>query len=277
MERNKFSRISTVLIFASLCLLSVTFVIPFAYMFISSVKTTTNYLQDPFGWPTEFVWSNFQTMISQFEIQRFMLNSLLISLGTIIIMTMLGIVASYIFAKRPFPGSGGIYLIIIFTMFMPAQVTLIPLYIMFARMGLVNNLWSVIICFVVGGLPSCIMLMTSYFRSIPNEVCESAMIDGCNFIGVIRNVIIPMGKPAIATNTIFVFLSTWNDLFTPLVLLTDRDKQSVMVALNSLVSRYASDPTFQFAGLTIVTIPMLIVYLFAQRHLIEGINAGAIK
>lgn len=277
MERQKFSRLSSALIFTVLGLMSVTFLIPFAYMFVNSVKTTTDYLKNPFGLPQKFIWSNFTTMVSQFEIQRYILNSFIISLCTIAVMTVLGVVASYVFAKRPFPGSNAFYLLVIFTMFMPAQVTLIPLYILFAKIGLVNNLWSVIISFTVGGLPSCIMLMTAYFRGIPTEVCESAMIDGCNFFGVIRNIILPMGKPVIAINTIFVFLSSWNDLFTPLILLTDRNSQPVMVALNSLVSRYASDPTFQLAGLTIVTVPMILVYLFAQRHLIEGINVGAIK
>ena len=144
-------------------------------------------------------------------------------------------------------------------------------------MNLVNNPWSVIFCFVSGGIPSCIMLLTAYFRGIPNEVCEAAVIDGCSFIQMVAKVVLPMGKPAVAINVIFTFLSTWNELFTPLILLNDREKQSVMVALNSLVSRYSSDPTFQMAGLTIVTVPVIIVYLFIQKYLVEGINAGAVK
>lgn len=264
-------------VFVLLTVLSITFIIPFVFMFFNSIKTRADYIKNPFGWPTEFVWSNFATMISQFEIQKYMLNTLFISCMTICLMLLLSIIPSYIFAKKSFQGKNLCYFFIICSMFMPAQVTLIPLYVMYSEMNLVNNPWSVIFCFVSGGIPSCIMLLTAYFRGIPNEVCEAAVIDGCSFIQMVAKVVLPMGKPAVAINVIFTFLSTWNELFTPLILLNDREKQSVMVALNSLVSRYSSDPTFQMAGLTIVTVPVIIVYLFIQKYLVEGINAGAVK
>lgn len=270
-------RISSGLIFAALVLLGVSFVVPFLFLFFNSLKTRTDYMQNPFGLPREYVWSNFTTMISQFEIQHYMLNTLFISLMTIVLVVSFAVVASYIFAKRRFPGSNLLYYIIVFSMFMPAQVTLIPLYIMYAKMGLVDSPWSVIACFVTGGLPSCIMLLTAYFRGIPTEICEAAIIDGCTFPKMIARIILPMGKPAVAINVVFIFLSTWNDLFTPLILLNNRDKQTVTVALNALVSRYASDPTYQMAGLTLVAVPVIVVYLFAQKYLIEGVNAGAIK
>lgn len=265
------------MIFAALSLLSVTFIAPLLFMLVNSFKTRADYLKNPFGLPGEVMWSNFITMISQFEIHKYMLNSLVISVFTIAIMTVLAVIASFAFAKKNFVLKKPFYFFIVFSMFMPAQVTLIPLYVMYSKMGIVDHAISVIICFVTGGIPSCIMLMTAYFKGIPNEVCEAATIDGCNFMGIIKNIIIPMGKPAIAINMVFVFLNTWNDLFTPLILLNSRERQTVMVALNSLVSRYASDPTFQMAGLTIISVPVIIVYLFAQRYLIEGINAGAIK
>lgn len=276
MLRKKIA-VSEIIVFLLLFLLGITFVIPFIYMVLNSLKARAEYIKNPFGLPTEYIWSNFTTMVSQFEIQKYMMNTLFISFMTIFIMTAMAIAASYVFAKKDFRGKNVLYLGIICSMFMPAQVTLIPLYVMYAKMELVDNPWSVIFCFTAGGIPSCIMLMTAYFRGIPNEVCEAAVIDGCSFPRLILNIIIPMGRPAIAINVIFTFLSTWNELYTPLILLNDRNRQTVMVALNALVSRYASDPTFQMAGLTIVTIPVVLIYLFVQRYLIEGINAGAVK
>jgi ABC-type glycerol-3-phosphate transport system permease component len=270
-------RLSSILIFIVFLILSVSFLFPFYYMFVNAFKSTPEYYKSSFKLPELFNLNNFATMISQFHIQINMLNSLFISISTIVLITALGLVASYVFAKRPFTGSNVVYLILIFSMFMPAQVTLIPLYFLYSRFNLINTPYSVITSFLAAGIPSCIMLLTAYFKSIPNELCEAAMIDGCGFFGTIRNVIYPLGKPAIAVNATFVFLRTWNDFLTPLVLLTKKETQTVVVALSALVSRYHSDPPYQMAGLFIATIPAVVMYLFFQKYLLEGVNAGAIK
>lgn len=277
MARRQQPRIGSILVFIVFLVLAASFVFPFFYMVINAFKSTPEYYKSTFKLPESWNPSNFATMISQFKIQINMLNSLFISASSVVLTTALGIVASYVFAKRPFKGSNAIYLVIVFSMFMPNQVTLIPLYFLYSKLGLINTPFAVIICFVTAGLPSCIMLLTAYFKSIPNEVCEAAIIDGYGFFGIIRNVIYPMGKPAIAVNATFVFLRTWNDFLTPLVLLTKRETQTVVVALSALVSRYQSDPPYQMAGLAIATIPAVAMYLFFQKYLVEGVNAGSIK
>jgi ABC-type glycerol-3-phosphate transport system permease component len=275
--RRTVPRLSSILIFLAFVVLGATFVFPFYYMFINAFKSMPEYYKSTFALPEHFNWVNFATMISQFHIHINMLNSLFISVSTVVLTAALGLVASYVFAKRPFRGSNVIYLVIIFSMFMPSQVTLIPLYFLFSRLNLINTPYSVILSFLAASIPSTIMLLTAYFKGIPNEICEAAIIDGSGFFGIIRNVIYPMGKPAIAVNATFVFLRTWNDFLTPLVLLTKRETQTVVVALSALVSRYQSDPPYQMAGLAIATIPAVVMYLFFQRYLVEGVNAGSIK
>lgn len=270
-------RLSSILIFLAFLVLGATFLFPFYYMFINAFKSMPEYYKSTFSLPGHFNWVNFATMISQFHIHINMLNSLFISVSAVVLTAALGLVASYVFAKRPFRGSNVIYLVIIFSMFMPSQVTLIPLYFLFSRMNLINTPYSVIISFLAASIPSTIMLLTAYFKGIPDEISEAAIIDGCGFFGIIRNVIYPMGKPAIAVNATFVFLRTWNDFLTPLVLLTKRETQTVVVALSALVSRYQSDPPYQMAGLAIATIPAVVMYLFFQKYLVEGVNAGSIK
>jgi ABC-type glycerol-3-phosphate transport system permease component len=277
MSSRRTFRVSSIPILIIFVLLSLTFLFPFYYMFANAFKSTPEYYKSSIRLPETFNWINFTTMISQFHIQTNMLNSLFISLSTIVLITALGLLASYVFAKRPFRGSTTVYLVVIFSMFMPNQVTLIPLYFLYSSLDLINTPFSVIASFLAAGIPSCIMLLTAYFKGIPNELCEAAMIDGCGFFGTIRNVIYPMGKPAIAVNATFVFLRTWNDFLTPLVLLTKREAQTVVVALSALVSRYQSDPPYQMAGLAIATIPAVVMYLFFQRYLVEGVNAGSIK
>jgi len=270
-------RAGAVLIFLFFLLLGGTFLAPFYYMLVNAFKSTPEYYKSVFRLPLVLNWINFATMISQFRIYINLLNSLFISVSTIVLITVLGVFASYVFAKRPFRGSGTLYLVIIFTMFMPAQVTLIPLYFLYSRFGLINTPFSVIASFLAAGIPSCVMLLTAYFKGIPNELCEAATIDGCGFFATVRNVIYPLGKPALAVNATFVFLRTWNDFLTPLVLLTHKEQQTVIVALSALVSRYHDDPPYQMAGLLIATLPAVVMYLFFQRYLVEGVNAGSIK
>jgi ABC-type glycerol-3-phosphate transport system permease component len=271
-------KLSGVLIFLVLLGLSISNLYPFFYMFLNSVKSRTEYLVNPFSvWGLKLTWDNYRTMISQFRILDLFKNSFVISFFTILLLLCLGIIASYAFAKLRFKGKDVVYLLIISTMFIPVQATIIPLYVFFSRLDLVNTSWSVIFIYVGLFIPEVILLMTSGFRGIPDELIEAAKLDGAGYFDIIRYVIIPMGMPAIILCVIFYFIVTWNDLFTPMMMLQSMDKRTVMVALAALLSRYSGDPTFQFAGLVLASIPAILVYAFFQRYIVKGISLGATK
>lgn len=271
-------KLSGALIFLVLLGLSVSNLYPFFYMFLNSVKSRTDYLVNPFSvWGLKLTWDNYRTMISQFRILDLFKNSFVISFFTILLLLCLGIVASYAFAKLRFKGKDAIYLLIISTMFIPVQATIIPLYVFFSRLDLVNTSWSVVFIYVGMFIPEVILLMTSGFRGIPDELIEAAKLDGAGYFDIIRYVIIPMGMPAIILCVIFYFIVTWNDLFTPMIMLQSMGKRTVMVALAALLSRYSGDPTFQFAGLVLASIPAILVYAFFQRYIVKGISLGATK
>jgi ABC-type glycerol-3-phosphate transport system permease component len=271
-------KLSGTLVFLILLILSVSNLYPFFYMFLNSVKSRTEYLVNPFSvWGLKLTWDNYRTMISQFRILDLFQNSFAISFFTILLLLALGVLASYAFAKLRFRGKDVIYLLIISTMFIPVQATIIPLYVFFSKLGLVNTSWSVVFIYVGMFIPEVILLMTSGFRGIPDELIEAAKLDGAGYFQVIRYVIIPMGRPAIILCIIFYFIVTWNDLFTPMILLQSMDKRTVMVALAALLSRYSGDPTFQFAGLVLASIPAILVYAFFQRYIVKGISLGATK
>jgi ABC-type glycerol-3-phosphate transport system permease component len=216
-------------------------------------------------------------MVSQFKIFQLFGNSFIISASTVVGVIVIGLIASYALAKLPFRGSRGLYFGIISTMFVPAQVTMIPMYLMFSKVGLVDNYLSVILSYWALFLPEAILLMTANFKAIPEEMLEAAEIDGAGYFGKIWNVIIPMGMPAIVLCIIFYFITSWNDLFTPMVLLRSMNLRPVMVALATLMARYTGDPTFQFAGLVLGSIPAILVYVLFQKRIIKGLGAGAIK
>jgi raffinose/stachyose/melibiose transport system permease protein len=271
-------KFSNLLIFLLLLGLSISNLYPLFYMFMNSIKSRTDYFVDPFSvFGLRLTWDNYLTMISQFKILNLFKNSFIISFFTILLLLSVGIVASYAFAKLNFKWKNVIYLLVISTMFIPVQATIIPMYLFFSKIHLVNTFWSVIFMYVGMFIPEVILLMTSGFRGIPDELIEAAKLDGAGYFDVIRYVIIPMGRPAILLSVIFYFIVTWNDLFTPMILLQSMDKRTVMVALAALLSRYSGDPTFQFAGLVLASIPAILVYAFFQRFIIKGISMGSTK
>ena len=258
--------------------MTLTFIYPLFYMVVNSLKSRARYFSDPFGLPDlPLQWENFTTMVSQFRIFRLFWNSFVVSAGTVLLVLVVCTFASYIFAKYKFRGRNALYVTVIATMFIPSQVTIIPLYIMFSRLGLVNNYWSVILSYLALFLPEAILLMTANFRGIIDELLEAAEIDGCGYLQRVWYVVVPMGQAAVFLSIIFYFITAWNDLFTPMIFLQSMDKRTVMVALAALMGRYTGAPTLQFAGLLLSAIPAILVYAVFQRHIIRGLSVGAIK
>jgi ABC-type glycerol-3-phosphate transport system permease component len=273
--KNKFTN---TLIFVALLALSISNLYPLFYMFLNSVKSRADYLKNPFSaWNLKLTWDNYVTMVSQFRIFDLFKNSFVISFLTIVLLLALGIVASYAFSKLKFKGMNLVYLLVISTMFIPVQATIIPLYMLFSKVGLVNSPWSVVFTYLGMFLPEVILLMSSTFRGIPDEMLEAAELDGAGYFGKLRYVVVPMGMPAIILCIIFYFIVTWNDLFTPMILLQDMNQRTVMVGLASLLSRFTGDPTLQFAGLVMAAVPAILVYAVFQRYIIKGISLGSTK
>ena len=264
------------LLSVALGILTLTFLYPLYYMLINSLKERTAYFVNPFGLPVGALqWQNYATMISQFQILNLFKNSLIVSAGTVVLLLVVCTFASYVFAKYRFRGRALIYIAVIATMFIPSQVTIIPLYVLFSKLGLVNTYWSVILSYLALFLPEAILLMTANFRGIIDELLEAAEIDGCGYFQRVWNVIVPMGRAAIFLSIIFYFITAWNDLFTPMIFLQSMDKRTVMVALAALMGRYTGAPTLQFAGLLLSAVPALVVYIIFQRQIIKGLSVGA--
>jgi ABC-type glycerol-3-phosphate transport system permease component len=266
------------IIFVLLCAVGLTFLYPIYFMLINSLKTRPGYYTNPFILPAApLQWGNFTAMVSQFKILLLFRNTGIICLVTLVCLVLLGVLASYAFSKLRFRWSQPVYLAIVVTLFIPAQVTMIPMYVVFARAGLVDTYWAVVLAYLAQFIPEVVMLMTANFRSIPNEIIEASEIDGCSYWQVVRNVILPTGRAAVFLTVIFYFIIMWNDLFIPMVLVRRMDMRTVMVALAGLIARYTGDPPYQFAGLLLSAIPALLVYVVFQQYIIKGLTAGAIK
>lgn len=275
---NKEHKLRNAIIFATMIIAAISFLYPFLFMLINAFKTKTDYMTNKFWLPSGgYSLDNLRAMISQFHILSYFKNTMIVSLGSVFAILALSVFASYAFAKCDFKGRGLVYLLIVSTMFIPAQTTMIPMYSLYAKMGLVNNYLSVIINYMATGIPGTVLLLTANFRSIPKEMLEAARIDGCSFSRIVCSIVVPVGMPAIAISFIFSFLAYWNDLFTPMILLQKTEVKTVIVALTGLVQRYANDPTYQMAGLLLSVIPSLIIFFMFQKYIVKGVTMGSIK
>lgn len=276
-KSSTLSPANKVLITCAMVLMTVTFLYPLYYMLINSFKTSAEYYVNQFAPPSSLNLENYKVMLMDFHILRYFANSLIVSCLSTALVVLLSIVASYAFAKLRFRLSGFVYLGILATMFLPSQATLIPQYVMFSKYHMINHYESVILAYTAAGIPGAILLLRAAFSGIPDDMIESAKIDGAGYFTTLFRIAVPVTMAAISIQIIFSFISHWNDLLTPMLLLTDSGRQTVMVALSGLMSRYGNAPTRQLTGLLMSVLPVLVMYLFLQKYMMKGMLAGAIK
>ena len=246
-------------------------------MLANSFKTKNEYKASSFSLPRSLNFENFEAMIKNFKILTNFKNTLIVTAPSVLLVLFFSTFAAYAFSKLRFKRRDAIFLTIICTMFIPIQITIIPLYYSYAALGIVNTHLSVILTYLCRGLPGAILLLTLNFRGIPDEIIEAGRIDGAGYFRTIRHVIVPMGSPALAASSIMQFVNVSNDLFTPMILLQKMELRTMMVALTSLMSRREGDPAYQMAGFFLCIIPSLIVYLAFQPFFVKGLTFGSFK
>lgn len=276
-RHKKRVKISSLLVFLAMCIMTLTFLYPLWFMVVNALKTKTEYYESQFSLPSALNFENFKSVIVDFDIFMYFKSSIIVAAVSTLLIVLMSVFASYAFSKLRFKGKTVVYICILATMFIPAQVTMVPAYVMFSKVGLIDKYLSVILSYLAGGLPSAILLMNGTFIGISNEMIESAKIDGAGYFSIVRNVVFPLGMSGIAIVIIFNFINYWNDLLTPMLLLSSTEKKTVMVALTSLVQKTQSQQTYQMAGLVISVLPAICIYLFLQKYLVKGLTMGSFR
>lgn len=270
-------RLATLLLLSILIVLAISFLYPLFFLLINSLKDKIAYYSDPLGLPEHINLKNYLLLFKKFGVVKYIRNTLIVSIGSILLTLVCSLFASYAFAKLRFSGKTPAYLFIICTMFFPAQVTMIPLYVMFSKLNLINTYWGVILVTAASMIPSTIMLLRSNFVSISGELFEAARLDGANYFAVIWHILVPMGMPAISISSIFNFLVVCNDLFRPMILIQNQEKKTLTVALASLLSQRMGDPTYMFAGMFVSALIPLVIYVIFSKFIVKGLTVGSIK
>lgn len=253
-----------------------TAMVPAYIMFSGSFKTQSEFLRSPFGFPNSFSTAGYQSAWTD-NFPNWLLNSFLIVTGAVIITEILAAFAAWGFARFPFRGRETILGIIVSLMVVPPVVLLIPLFQLGAELSLISTLRIVILIYVGLMLPFSIFMLTSFFKSIPESILESASIDGASSFKIFRAIVIPLSGAPLATLAVVNLLWAWNELLLALVFLQSNEKKTLMVGITGFQSRYSLDIPTVMAGMSIATLPLVIAYLFGQRFFIAGLTAGSTK
>ncbi|WP_086824019.1 carbohydrate ABC transporter permease [Allokutzneria sp. NRRL B-24872] len=252
---------------------------PLVWAVISSLKTDEQILTSPWSLPDRPHLENWSRAWDQASIGQYFLNSLVVVGGALALTMLLGSLVAYALARYSFPGNRFLYYLFVSGMLFPMFLALVPLFFVVKQLGLLGSYPGLILVYTAYALPFTVFFLTGFFRTLPNEVAESAALDGCSHTGIFFRVMLPMAKPGLISVGIFNFLGLWNQYLLPLVLNPDPSKYVLAQGLAALsVSQgYRGDFSGLFAGLTIAMLPVLVVYLVFQRRIRSGLTAGAVR
>ncbi len=251
-------------------------VIPGIWMVLASFKTQPEISAIPLTfWPQTWRTSNYVEAIEAMKFWRIFANSVIVTVAITVAHIFTSTWGGYTFGKLRWPGRDFVFLILLTTMMIPGFLTLIPRYVLVAKLGLLNSYGGMIIPALMGTFG--IFLTKQYMTSIPDELLDAATVDGCTALGTYWRIILPLCKSIIAVLTIFVFDSAWDDLLWGSIILTDREMWTLPIAIANLRIQESNQYELQMAGSTLAVIPVIILFVILQRHIVQGVALSGLK
>jgi ABC-type glycerol-3-phosphate transport system permease component len=250
---------------------------PILVTWFTALRPAKESQQDPFGLPWPPIWENVANAWVKGRFGDYLMNSVIIAIPTVIGVVVLSALAGYGIARFRFPGRALAFGAILLGLTIPFQSVMIPLYYQLLQMGLLGSYWAVILPGIAFGLPFGVFLMAAFFEDLPIELHEAARVDGCSELRIFWSVMLPLAKPAVSTLIVFQFMRTWNEFLMPLLYLQDEAKRPIPLGLMFFQGTYTRDIGLIAAGVTLATVPVIIVYLIFQRQFVRGLTAGAVK
>lgn len=274
MKRRELIRgisLSAILIFFGIVMVA-----PLFWMASASFKYETDVFAFPFILiPDPITLTNYQSLLFSFPYEKWYMNTLISTSGIIGLTLLFGSISGYAFAKLHFAGKNVVLAIFLSSMMIPVQVRLIPQFIMYRQWGIIDTLWCIVLPWAYNSLA--IFLMRQFFTSLPDELMQAARIDGCSEYGIFAKIALPLAKSQLVALGVIAFQWGWNDYLGPLVYIGDTNKQILSVGIASVKGEYSSNFGVQMAGATLALIPVIVLYLFAQKHFVQGIAMTGIK
>jgi ABC-type glycerol-3-phosphate transport system permease component len=268
---------SAILKHAVLIVAALLVIFPGYFMIVTAFKTPEGYSLNKFDFPHPIFSGNVITALRGGRFFVWFGNSIAFSLGSVVLSTLVSALAAFAFARMRFAGRNPLLAVITALIVIPPVVMIIPLFLLLARLQLISTYPGAILVYAGLLTPFSIYLLTNFFKSIPHEIIESALIDGASSFDVLLRIVLPLSGPALMTLIVVNTLAVWNDLLIALVLLPQDEMRTLMVGVTVFGSRYNSDVPVAMAGMLLASIPMLLLYLAGQRYFIRGLVAGALK
>jgi multiple sugar transport system permease protein len=256
--------------------LSLIFVLPLAQMVLTSFMTAADINRFPPRLiPTKLTFAGYQQLFAESEVLRWLLNTVIVSAISVFGHLVLCSLAGYGFARMRFPGRTVSFFVLIATVMVPIQLLMIPTFLMFSRLGLVDTLAAAFVPWLASAFG--IFLMRQFFLSLPRELEEAAKLDGCGAFGTFARVVLPLAKPALATLAIFTLLGSWNDLIWPLIAISDEHAYTLQVGLTTFQGTRRTQFELLMAGNVVATMPLIIGFILAQRWFVASMTFSGVK
>ena len=260
-----------------LAAVGILFFLPFFWLVSTSLKELDQIFTLPPIWiPDPIRWENYPEALTYFPFLLQLSNTLIITLSSVALTLVSSSLVAYSFSRLRWPGRNAMFFVMLATMMLPYQVTMVPLFIIFRQLGWINTFMPLIVPNMFG-VPFFIFLLRQFFLSLPRDLDDAAIIDGCSEWGVYRHIILPLSKPALATVALFQFLGSWNDFLGPLIYLSDPNKYTLSLGIQVFVSTVGVQWGWMMAVTTVLTVPVIILFFFTQRTFIQGIAFSGIK
>ncbi len=256
---------------------SVVMALPLYVMLATSFKSTMQFYKDPFGLPRTLTLQNYADVWFTGQMNVFFKNSVVISLSTVALTLLCSTLAGYALARLRIRGGTIIFYLLLGTLMVPTEIILLPLFVEFRDLGLLNTYGGLIVPYVSLGMAFSTYLLRGFFKTLPSELAEAARIDGAGEFATFWHVMLPLAKPGIATIAIFSFMGAWSEFFLATLFVSNPDLRPVTAGVFGFSSTYRTNWGAVSAGYTIVVAPIVLIYLFMQRYFIRGLTMGALK
>ena len=269
---------ATVRLYLVLAVYMLVVTLPIYYMLLTSLRTQRDvYNREAMLTPANLTLQNYATVLTSGNMTTWMRNSIVVALVSATIAVTIGVLAAYALARIKFWGSQTLARSVLFMYLLPASLLFIPMFLVMSNLGLLNTLWSLMIAYQTFNVPFCTWMLLGYFRAMPVEMEDAALIDGCSRMQVLRHIVLPLAGPGIVTAFIFAFTNSWNEFLYAAVMVQRNELRTIPIGLYSFQVGDVLLWGQLMAAAVLATIPVVILFMFVQRYVVQGLTMGSVK